>query len=509
MTRAHRLVRGLGVAAVLGIGVLIVGGLQRDARAHATSATQDGPPPIRREFRGVWVATVGNIDWPSRAGLSTAEQQAELLAIMERSAALKLNAVIFQVRTGADALYQSDIEPWSEYLTGVQGQAPRPLWDPLEFAVREAHARGLELHAWFNPYRARYNQSKGQLASTHIGRTNPALVKSYGQYLWMDPGEPTVRQRTLQVVLDVVKRYDIDGVHIDDYFYPYPIARSGGRGELPFPDEASFARYRTRGGTLSRDDWRRDNVNTLVRELHEAIKAEKSWVKFGISPFGIWRPGTPVGVVGFDAYAKLYADARLWMHEGWADYFTPQLYWPTYKVGQKYALLLDWWARENRRGRHMWPGNFTSRAGGRGAGSFTVSELLEQIRVTRAHESADGNVHFSMKSFITNQARMNDTLAAGPYSDLALVPPSPWMQAPPPPTPRVALGRDRNGVREARLTTLTGDAPYLWVVRARYDDGWTTQILPGAQDRWSAPRGREPQQVHVSTVNRIGIEGRP
>ena len=370
-------------------------------RVAPTAPVIPRAPELSREFRGVWVASVANIDWPSKRGLTTAEQQAELIGLLDRAASLKLNAVIFQVRPAADALYQSSIEPWSEYLTGAQGRAPSPLWDPLAFAVREAHARNLELHAWFNPYRARHTDAKTPLARSHIANTNPSLVKKYGGYLWMDPGEKAVRERTLRVVLDVVRRYDIDGVHIDDYFYPYPETTRRGR-KVPFPDDVSYRRYTRAGGKLARDDWRRQNVDLLVEALHDGIHKVKPWVRFGISPFGIWRPGYPSQVRGLDAYQELYADARKWLREGWLDYFTPQLYWPTTKTAQSYPVLLQWWAEENAQGKHLWPGNFTSRAGGVGASAFSVAELVEQIRVTRLQPGASGNVHFSMKSFLIN-----------------------------------------------------------------------------------------------------------
>src|SRR5437773_2770134 len=218
------------------------------------------PPFIQREFRGVWVATVSNIDWPSEPGLSTQQQKDELIAILDRAAALNLNAVILQVRPAADALYDSKLEPWSEYLTGEMGKPPNPYWDPLAFAITEAHNRGLELHALFNPYRARHPSAKSPVSPTHISVTHPELVRKYGQYLWMDPGEPAVREHTIGVIVDVVKRYDIDGVHIDDYFYPYAEFDSAGK-KIDFPDSASYARYRAGGGTLERDDWRRENVN--------------------------------------------------------------------------------------------------------------------------------------------------------------------------------------------------------------------------------------------------------
>lgn len=469
-------------------------------------ATVDAPPMLR-EFRGVWVATVGNMDWPSKRTLSTAEQQAELRAILDRAQALKLNAVIFQVRPAADALYESSLEPWSEFLTGTQGKRPDPFWDPLAFAIEEAHARGIELHAWFNPYRAGFVNGKSPTAASHLRRTNPALVKKYGPYLWMDPGEKAVRARTVRVVVDVVKRYDVDGIHLDDYFYPYPENDRRGR-VLPFPDATSYARYRKAGGKLDKADWRRDNVNTLVRELDEAVHKAKPWVRFGISPFGIWRPGYPAQIKGFDAYEKLYADARKWLREGWVDYFTPQLYWPTTKVAQSYPVLLDWWASENVLQRHLWPGNFTSLAGGRGSTAFPVSDLIEQIRLTRLQPGASGNVHFSMKSFLKNQAGMNDTLQEGPYATVALPPASPWLPNTPPSAPVAQLQRGRESM-QLRLGASGRTAPWQWVVRLRTDTAWITMVLPGATDRWPIPRELSATKVTVSAVNRVGIESSP
>ncbi|MBP6773975.1 MAG: family 10 glycosylhydrolase [Gemmatimonadaceae bacterium] len=474
--------------------------------APARSRVSEDAPPPPREFRGVWVASVANIDWPSSRTLTTAQQQQELIDLLDRAAALKLNAVIFQVRPAADALYASKIEPWSEYLTGTQGRAPQPLWDPLEFAVREAHKRNLELHAWFNPYRAKHPGAKSALAGSHIARTNPSLVKRYGEYLWMDPGEKAVRERTVRVVLDVVQRYDIDGVHIDDYFYPYPETTRRGR-EIPFPDDASFKKYRAGGGTLGRSDWRRQNVDLLVQALNDGVHQIKPWVKFGISPFGIWRPGYPAQIRGFDAYEKLYADGRKWLREGWVDYFTPQLYWPTTKEAQSYPVLLEWWAKENVHARHLWPGNFTSRAGGPGASAFPVSELVEQIRVTRVQPGATGNVHFSMKSFLINQANMNEALTDGPYAQSALVPPTSWLLAPAPPVPSVRL-LDGTSLPTIELGTYGKDAPWQWLVQSRTDQEWITQILPGTTTRVVLPASGI-NKVTVRAVNRLGIESAP
>ena len=367
------------------------------------------PPPVPREFRGVWVASVGNIDWPSKPGLPSFEQQAELIAILDRAHALNLNAVLLQVRPAADALYASKLEPWSAFLTGLEGRAPEPYYDPLEFAVREAHARGLELHAWVNPYRAKYASATSPHAATHIATTHPALVHAYGKAEWIDPGEPAVLTRSLAVILDIVKRYDIDGIHIDDYFYPYP--ENGADGQvLEFPDGKAYAAYAKRGGTLARDDWRRQNVDLLVAALYARTKALKPHVQVGISPFGIWRPGYPAQIKGFDSYAKLYADARHWLREGWIDYFTPQLYWPIAQVPQAYPVLLDWWMGENVKGRHLWPGHYTTR-GANPTGAWSVDEISNQVRATRAAK-AGGDIHFSMRPLMPSAAMATAATAA-------------------------------------------------------------------------------------------------
>lgn len=482
------------------------------------------PAPVPREFRAAWVATVANIDWPSAPGLPVAQQQDELRRLMDGAREMGLNALIFQVRPAADALYQSTLEPWSEFLTGQQGRPPEPFWDPLRFAVDEAHARGLELHAWFNPYRARFESRIGVASASHISRTRPALVKQYGRQLWMDPGEPAVRARTLAVVLDVVKRYDVDGIHLDDYFYPYPVERR--RAVVPFPDDASWTRYRRNGGALTRDDWRRENVNTLIRELYEGIRRTKPHVKFGISPFGIWRPGYPSSVRGFDAYTKLYADARKWLHEGWVDYFTPQLYWAIGAPAQSYPVLLRWWADENPRNRHLWVGNFTSRVTSSGSG-WSPTEVLEQLRLTRRDPGAGGNVHFSMKTLLNNVRGLADSLSADLYAERALVPATPWLDATVPPAPRALLadgarprdrgrgsggsaggGADRAAELTVELTPGEGDTPWLWVVRAQGAEGWSTLIVPG-RERRVLLSGAVRDSVLVSSVTRVGVEGPP
>ncbi|MBV6522153.1 MAG: hypothetical protein MNPFHGCM_02299 [Gemmatimonadaceae bacterium] len=485
------------------------------------------PPAMAREFRGVWIATVDNIDWPSRPGLPVDSQQTELLALLDRAAALRLNAVIFQVRPSADAMYASSLEPWSYFLTGQQGRAPQPAWDPLAFAVDEAHKRSLELHAWFNPYRARHPAEKGTVSPRHVSRARPGVVRRYGKYLWMDPGEPWVRTRTTQVILDVVRRYDVDGVHIDDYFYPYPeVTRR--RREIPFPDASSYKRYRDRGGKESRDDWRRDNVNRLVDTLYREIKKQKPWVKFGVSPFGIWRPGYPASVRGFDAYQRLYADSRLWINKGWMDYLTPQLYWQLSAPEQSYGELLAWWRNENTVARHIWPGNYTSRVAGEGGKTWAPREIVEQVRITREGASAPGNVHFSMRAFMVDSGGVAERLAEGPYREPALVPASPWLSPdlPLPPTVALASQGDR-----ARLTIVSVDSPMeeaiargqspvaripatsrsprWWTVRVMVDGGWRMAIVDARQRELALPTGTDgagPTRVLVSAVDRVGNE---
>jgi uncharacterized lipoprotein YddW (UPF0748 family) len=467
-------------------------------------------PEVPREFRGVWVASVANIDWPSKPALPVAQQQQELLAILDRAQSLRLNAVVLQVRPSGDALYASSLEPWSEYLTGKQGEAPRPLWDPLEFAVRESHARGLELHAWFNPYRAKDPSAKSVYASAHLALRRPTLVKRYGRYTWMDPGSDQVRQHTMSVIMDVVQRYDIDGVHIDDYFYPYP-ERDAANKLIPFPDDDTYRLYRMGGGTLTRDSWRRRNVDLLVQALHEEIRAAKPWVKFGVSPFGIWRPGEPAGIQGFDAYEGLYADARRWMHEGWVDYMAPQLYWPIGARAQSYPVLLKWWGEQNRYGRHVWPGNFTSRVGTRP--EWPATELVAQVRATRADNTATGNIHFSMAALMKNQSGVADALSRQLYATTALVPESPWLRGRAPAAPTVVMSTDANQRNVLCLAPAIADtalgAPRWWVLRVKQGNAWTTEVLPAAVRRWGLGMTVRAESVVVSGVDRTGREGAP
>lgn len=465
------------------------------------------PPLMEREFRGLWIASVSNIDWPSRPGLPTAEAKAELITILDRAHLSGLNAVIFQVRPAADALYDSRLEPWSEYLTGTQGMAPDPFWDPLSFAIQESHKRGIELHAWFNPYRARHPSAKGPNAASHISRERPRLVRRYGSHEWMDPGDPEVREHTIKVILDVVRRYDIDGVHIDDYFYPYKERDRRGQ-TVEFPDSVTYQRYRQAGGILERDDWRRENVDLLVSELYKSIHEVKPGVKFGISPFGIWRPGFPDNVTGFDAYSELYADARKWLREGWVDYFAPQLYWGIEQTGRPYPVMLRWWAEQNEYARHIWPGNYTNRVGEPGRSSWKTPEIEAQIDATRVEPGATGNVHFSAKVFLENRDSLATRLGQRMYVKPALVPSSPWLRVAAYDEPEVSVRRSSVGALTLMMSPTGGESPRWWLVQSRRPDGeWKSTVVPGTVRSVVLPAAAD--RVAVRAVDRAAVEGPP
>ena len=470
------------------------------------------PPAAPREFRAAWVSTVANIDWPSKTGLSADKQQAEAIAILERAKTLNLNAIVLQVRPSADAIYASKIEPWTEYLSGVQGQAPQPWYDPLKFWITQAHARGLELHAWFNPYRARHATAKSPVSADHISKTIPSAVKSYGRFLWMDPGEEAASKQTLAVVLDVVKRYDIDGVHLDDYFYPYPIEAGGGpegaldggarvQAELDFPDQPAWQRYLQGGGKLDRASWRRQNVNGLIETLYKGIHAEKSWVRFGVSPFGLGKPERrPAGIVGFSQYDKLYADAETWLENGWVDYFSPQLYWPIAQAPQAYEVLLDYWVGQNRQNRHIWPGLFTSRIGA-ATKSYAPQEIVQQIGVTRSRAKAGGHVHFSIAALMDNRQGIADQLKGGLYAAPALVPASPWLGSEAPPAPTATVKRGAHGLHIKIAPSRDTTHYAIW---SRHGNDWRFAVAPAARPELTV--GEDASAVIVSAVDRLGNE---
>ncbi len=468
-------------------------------------ANLEPPEPIR-EFRGLWVATVKNIDWPSRPGLSTEQQKSELLALLDLAVLLKLNAVILQVRPGCDALYASTNEPWSEVLTGRMGAAPRPFYDPLSFAVEQAHQRGIELHAWFNPFRAYVGAVRSAVSASHVSKRCPQLVRNYGPDLWLDPGEPAVQDYSLRVILDVVRRYDIDGVHLDDYFYPYPEKTADGKW-LDFPDASTWRRYLAAGGKLNRGDWRRENVDRFVERLSRAVKAEKSFVKFGISPFGIWRPGHPAAIKGLDAYNELFADSRKWLAEGWVDYLCPQLYWPIDAKEQSYPVLLRWWADQNVQSRHLWPGNDDAKIGLQ----WNAQEIINQIRLTRQQPGASGNAHWSGKALLRNRGGICDALRREVYTQPALVPDSPWLGNTPPAAPKLAAeSAGASGPLKLSWEPANPERVWLWVLQTKAGDRWTTEILCGAQTSRRYGSGTErPEGIALTAIDRCGNASAP
>jgi uncharacterized lipoprotein YddW (UPF0748 family) len=384
------------------------------AASAPTAAATTPPNPAPREWRAAWVATVTNIDWPSKKGLSAEAQQAEIRSLCDMARRTGLNALLLQVRPGADALYESTLEPWSEYLTGTQGQHPG--YDPLAVWLAEAKLRGLELHAWINPYRARHSTAKSPAAATHVSRSHPEWVRRYGDQLWMDPGEPAAAEHTLAVVRDLLSRYAVDGIHLDDYFYPYPV-QDAAKNDVDFPDEPSWQKYVAGGGALARADWRRYNVNHLVQRLYAVAHETRPGTRVGISPFGLPRPDLrPAGITGFSQYDKLYADVELWLREGWLDYLAPQLYWPRAQAAQAFEVLLQSWQALNPLDRPIHPGLFTSRIDATPQ-SWQPDEIVGQIDSIRRLAPGSGHIHFSLVALAQNRKGVADALRSGPYAD--------------------------------------------------------------------------------------------
>ena len=375
----------------------------------------------KREFRGVWVATVQNIDWPSKRGLGSDVQKQELINILNEHQKSDINAIMLQIRPSADALYAKSREPWSMFLAGKQGFAPQPFYDPLKFAIEEAHKHAMELHAWFNPYRATNDLIDSNISATHITRTHPEWFFTYGGKKYFNPGLPEVRSYIIGVIMDVVRNYDIDGVHFDDYFYPYP-------GKDKLPDTTTYAQYGK--GFDDIDNWRRHNVDTLIHVLSDSIHAAKKYVKFGISPFGIWRnlKDDPNGSqsTGFSGYSKLFADARNWTRSGWIDYVNPQIYFPFYYAAAPYEKLLDWWSK-NTFNKHLYIGQGVYRAMENREGWRDKRQLSNQMRELRKNARVQGSVFFSSKSLTDNLAGFQDSLRMEFYQYPALPPQMIWL----------------------------------------------------------------------------------
>lgn len=383
------------------------------------------------EFRAVWIATVENIDWPAKKGLSVEEQKASFIRLLNMHQKNGMNAIVMQVRPTGDAFYPSALEPWSEYLNGKQGLPPTPYYDPLEFMIAETHKRGMEFHAWLNPYRAVFNVNKSSVAPTHISRLHPEWFLTYGDKKYFDPGEPKVLQHVNRVVKDLVSRYTIDAIHMDDYFYPYRIPGK------EFPDNKNYLLY---GKGMNKDDWRRSNCDSIIKLLHETILNTAPTVKFGISPFGVWRNKSqdPMGSetkAGQTNYDDLYADILLWLKKGWIDYVVPQLYWETNHKLCDYNVLLPWWA-ENSFGKHVYVGHGIYRAGTNDVWK-KPTEIPQQIAALRSTKNIQGSVYFSSKTFEKNPVGWNDTLQNNYYKYPALIEPMWWIDSIAPQAPRL------------------------------------------------------------------------
>lgn len=457
-------------------------------------------PSVSREFRGAWVATVANINWPTKRNLSTAEQKAEAIALLDLLKENNFNAVIFQVRPSADALYNSELEPWSYFLTGETGKKPDPYYDPLEFWVEQAHLRGLELHVWLNPYRAHHSNGGVVSSESMVRRAEDYVVRLKNGMYWFDPADRRTQDHASRVVNDIVKRYDIDGVHFDDYFYPYATYNGG----ADFPDHKSWEAYRSSGGNLSRADWRRSQVNTFIERIYKEIKAEKPFVKFGISPFGIWKPGYPAGITGSSQYDELYADAKLWINKGWVDYLTPQLYWPIDPPRQSFTELLKWWSAENTHHRHLWPGLNTVEV----RVSDRPTEIVRQIEQARKIvPNSPGVVHWSIAG-LTKSPAMISAIANGPYKEKVLVPTTPWLKSNPLLEPSLLVTPQANKVFVKWLHKQPEQVRH-WVVYSRYGDQWEYEILENSITSKEYPvnkAGKKLTGLAVKAIDRLGNE---
>jgi len=374
------------------------------------------------EFRGVWIATVDNIDWPSKGNYNSDSQKLEFIRILDMHQRNGMNAVIAQIRPATDAFYPSPYEPWSEWLTGKQGLAPSPFYDPLQFMIEEAHKRGMEFHAWCNPYRANFYIPGSSIAPDHITRTHPEWFVTYGEAKYFDPANKQAQQFVLKVICDIVRRYDIDAIHMDDYFYPY---RLPGK---QFPDEAT---YQKSGSNLSKPDWRRSNVDSIIQMISVSIKKIKPWCKFGISPFSVWRnknvdrdgSDTQSGVSNYD---DLFANILLWLQKGWIDYVAPQLYLEIGHDKIAYEKILDWWSKHSY-GRHIYIGHGIYRAYEKNKAWKNPEELPNQIKLLRSYPNVQGSIYFSSNSFNNNPNGWNDSLQQNYYRLPAIIPKMEWL----------------------------------------------------------------------------------
>ena len=376
----------------------------------------------KREMRAVWIATIANIDWPSSSALSSEQQQKEFIELLDLCKAYNMNTVIFQIRPASDAFYASEFELWSQWLTGKQGKSPDPFYDPLQFASIECHKRGIDLHVWLNPYRAVSDVNSNRTSPAHISNVHPEWFITYGKTKIFDPGLPQTRNYVIKIVSDIVRRYDIDAIHMDDYFYPYRIAG------VEFPDDQSFRDYPRGYGANQRDDWRRHNVDMIIQQLHDTIKAIKPWVEFGISPFGVWRnaqkdPAGSKTKAGQTNYDDLFADIVKWEQNQWIDYVSPQIYWEIGKEIADYKILADWWSHNNY-GTQLFIGHglYKLDPEAKEKSWQSADEIINQVKLNRKHSTISGSIFYSAKFLRKNPLDLRQKLQERLYRYPALPP---------------------------------------------------------------------------------------
>lgn len=387
----------------------------------------------KREFRAAWVTTFTNLDWPSVQSRtqSSEVQKKEFIHLLNQFEKAKINAVIVQVRAAADAFYPSKLVPWSAWLTGEQGKAPQPFYDPLKFMIEECHKRNMEFHAWFNPLRAVSHKKFSSVTPNHISKLKPEWCFLYDETIYFNPGIPEVHQHVIEVIKEVVEKYDVDGIHLDDYFYPYTVKNMG------IPDTAAFKKY---GANKSIGDWRRDNINRLVKGIADTIKSIKSYVKFGVSPYAVWRnkkqdPKGSETNSGQTSYDNLYCDTKLWLDKGWLDYIAPQLYWNNDNIYAGFKNLMDWWVTKANN-RHLYIGHAAYKLNLKDKQGYQTSELIGQINQTRNKSEIQGNIYFRAEAFKDNYQNFIEKFEESLYKYYAIIPTMSWIDSVPPIEPQ-------------------------------------------------------------------------
>lgn len=470
-----------------------------------------GRSQAQPEFRGVWIATVNNIDWPQARSNDPAKQRADFIRLADLHKRNGMNVLVVQIRPAGDAFYPSSLEPWSEFLTGKQGEAPNPYYDPLQFMIEETHKRGMEFHAWLNPYRAVFNINTSSIASNHITKKHPEWFLTYGDKKYFDPGNKKAQGFVVSVVQDIVRRYAVDAIHMDDYFYPYKIPGK------EFPDEAG---YLASGTTLAKDDWRRSNCDSIIVAIHRVIQAERPECRFGISPFSVWRnkskdPEGSESKAGVTNYDDLYADILLWMRKGWIDYVTPQLYLEIGHDKIAYEKLLDWWSKHSY-GKHVYVGHGIYRAGeGNSLKWKNPNEIPNQIKLLRATPNIQGSLYFSSKSFEKNLNGWNDSLRNNYYKEPALVPATPWLGKGKPTTPQATVtttGGKQAVIEIQSSPKKSGNLKYYVIYKGTTDAKKIAALLPVSQPlKWTDELNDQGPSIRywITAVSQTNEESTP